>query len=129
MILSFSDAKTLGTFQSVSAIGMLISSLVIGIFTMTRKYANMLVLGLILSGLSFSLLGFSTNIYFIIFAGFLFLASLPFVNTSADVLVRKNIPNDKQGGYGALSVSCPRSALLSRTAWPDFWRTMYLTHY
>ncbi|WP_223067497.1 MFS transporter [Paenibacillus caui] len=97
MILSFSDAKTLGTFQSVSAIGMLISSLCIGVFTITRKYAVMLVLGLVLSGLAFSLLGVSTNIYFIIFAGFLFLGSLPFVNTSADVLVRKNIPNDTQG--------------------------------
>ncbi|MDT9719994.1 MFS transporter [Paenibacillus sp. ClWae2A] len=97
MLLSFTDAKTLGTFQSVSAIGMLISSLCIGIFTITKRYASVLVMGLILCGLSFSLLGISTNIYFIIFAGFLFLSSLPFVNMSADVLVRNNIANDKQG--------------------------------
>ncbi|WP_127534729.1 MFS transporter [Paenibacillus kobensis] len=97
MILSFAGAKTLGTFQSVSAIGMLISSLLIGMFKMTKKYTLMLVAGLILSGLAFSLIGLSTNIYFIIAAGFLFLGSLPFVNTSADVLVRKNIPNEKQG--------------------------------
>lgn len=97
MLLSFTDAKTLGTFQSVSAIGMLISSLCIGVFTMTKKYASVLVMGLIMCGLSFSLLGISTNIYFIIFAGFLFLSSLPFVNMSADVLVRNNIANEKQG--------------------------------
>ncbi|NUU77804.1 MFS transporter [Paenibacillus xylanilyticus] len=97
MLLSFTDAKTLGTFQSVSAIGMLISSLCIGIFTMTKKYASVLVMGLIMCGLSFSLLGISTNIYFIILAGFLFLSSLPFVNMSADVLVRNNIANEKQG--------------------------------
>lgn len=97
MLLSFTDAKTLGTFQSVSAIGMLISSLCIGIFTITKRYASVLVMGLILCGLSFSLLGISTNIYFIIFAGFLFLSSLPFVNMSADVLVRNNIANEKQG--------------------------------
>lgn len=97
MILSFSDAKTLGMFQSISAIGMLISSLCIGIFTMTKKYASVLVIGLVLSGISFSLIGVSTNLYFMIFAGFLFLASLPFVNMSADVLVRNNIANDKQG--------------------------------
>ncbi|WP_440110431.1 MFS transporter [Paenibacillus sp. QZ-Y1] len=97
MILSFADAKTLGTFQSVSAIGMLISSLCIGIFTVSKRYSNVLVIGLIMSGLSFSLMGLSTNIYFIIFAGFLFLSSLPFVNMSADVLVRNNISNEKQG--------------------------------
>ncbi|MDO3410486.1 MFS transporter [Saccharibacillus sp. CPCC 101409] len=97
MILSFSNSGTLGTFQSVSAIAMLISSLLIGIFTVTRKYSNMLVVGLIVSGIAFSMLGLSTNIYFIIFSGLLFLGALPFVNTSADVLVRKNIPNDKQG--------------------------------
>ncbi|MET3940636.1 DHA3 family macrolide efflux protein-like MFS transporter [Paenibacillus sp. PvP094] len=97
MLLSFTDAKTLGTFQSVSAIGMLISSLCIGVFTMTKKYASVLVMGLIMCGLSFSLLGISINIYFIIFAGFLFLSSLPFVNMSADVLVRNNIANEKQG--------------------------------
>lgn len=97
MILSFADAKTLGTFQSISAIGMLISSLCIGMFTITKKYSNMLVIGLLMSGLSFSLIGLSTNMYFIIAAGFIFLSSLPLVNTSADVLVRRNIPNEKQG--------------------------------
>ncbi|MCG7375423.1 MFS transporter [Paenibacillus sp. ACRSA] len=97
MILSFSDVRTLGMFQSISAIGMLISSLCIGIFTMTKKYASVLVVGLAMSGISFSLMGVSTNLSFIIFAGFLFLASLPFVNMSADVLVRNNIANEKQG--------------------------------
>ncbi|MDQ0169691.1 MFS transporter [Paenibacillus tundrae] len=97
MILSFSDTRTLGMFQSISAIGMLISSLCIGIFTMTKKYASVLVIGLVMLGISFSLIGVSTNLSFIIFAGFLFLASLPFVNMSADVLVRNNIANEKQG--------------------------------
>ncbi|SLJ90396.1 MULTISPECIES: MFS transporter [unclassified Paenibacillus] len=97
MILSFSDSRMLGTFLSMSAIGMLISSLCIGMFTKSKKYSKILVLGLVMSGISFSLLGFSTNIFIIIFAGFLFLASLPFVNMSADVLVRNNISNEKQG--------------------------------
>lgn len=97
MILSFSDARTLGTFQSVSAIGMIISSLVIGIFSVSKKYSRMLVLGMVLAGVSFSLLGLTTNLYFIIGAGFIFLSALPFINTSADVLVRQNISNEKQG--------------------------------
>ena len=64
---------------------------------MTKRYSFMLVIGLVLAGLAFALLGTSTNIYVLILAGFLFLGSLPFVNTSADVLVRRNIPNEKQG--------------------------------
>lgn len=97
MILSFANAKTLGMFQSISAIGMLVSSLLIGMFTLTKRYSSMLVIGLVMAGLAFALLGTSTNIYLLIVAGFLFLGSLPFVNTSADVLVRRNIPNEKQG--------------------------------
>jgi len=97
MLLSFTTAKTLGMFQSISAIGMLVSSLLIGMFSMTKRYSFMLVIGLVLAGLAFALLGTSTNIYVLILAGFLFLGSLPFVNTSADVLVRRNIPNEKQG--------------------------------
>lgn len=97
MLLSFTTAKTLGMFQSISAIGMLITSLLIGMFSLTKRYSSMLVMGLVLAGFAFAMLGTTTNIYMLIFAGFLFLGSLPFVNTSADVLVRRNIPNDKQG--------------------------------
>lgn len=97
LVLSFSDAKTLGIAESISAIGMLLSSLAIGIFSMTKRYANMLAIGLGFCGVAFSLIGFTTNIYFIVGATFLFFCSLPFINTSADVLVRKNIPNEKQG--------------------------------
>lgn len=97
MLLSFTTAKTLGMFQSISAIGMLVSSLLIGMFSMTKRYSYMLVIGLVLAGVAFAMLGTSTNVVVLIAAGFLFLGSLPFVNTSADVLVRRNIPNDKQG--------------------------------
>jgi len=97
MLLSFTDVQSLGIFQSISAIGMLISSIVIGMVTITKRYVSMLIIGLIIGGIAFSLIGLSTNIIFIMIAGFVFLAALPFVNTSADVLVRQNIPNEKQG--------------------------------
>lgn len=97
MVLSFADAKTLGAALSVSATGMLLSSLAIGVCNITRKYADMLLAGLGFAGLFFALMGLTTNIYIIIAAGFLFFCALPFINTSADVLIRKNIANDKQG--------------------------------
>lgn len=97
LVLSFSDAKTLGIAESIGAIGMLLSSLIIGILSITKRYASMLAIGLGFCGAAFSLIGFTTNIYFIVGATFLFFCSLPFINTSADVLVRKNIPNEQQG--------------------------------
>ena len=97
MVLSFSNAQVLGGIQSFSAVGMILSSLFISVFSKSQNYFTKLVIGLTFAGLSFSLVGVSSNIYYIAGAGFLFLSSLPFVNTSVDVLVRKNIANEKQG--------------------------------
>ncbi|MBX4265561.1 MFS transporter [Clostridium estertheticum] len=105
LVLSFSDSKTLGIAQSISAIGMLLSSLYIGIFSKTERYADMVIIGLSFSGLFFSLIGLTSNIYFIVVAAFLFFYALSFVNTGCDVLVRKNIDNDKQGRvWGIIAV-------------------------
>lgn len=105
MVLSFTDAGTLGTIQSVCAFGMLTSSLLLGIFSVGRRYADILVAGLIIAGIAFFLLGTTTNVYVITAAGFLFLAALPFVNMSCDVMVRTNIPNEKQGrAWGVVGI-------------------------
>ena len=105
MMLTITDAKTLGIVESISAVGMLVSSLVLGIFTITRKYVSQLVIGLVLAGVFIALLGFTANVYVIGVAGFLFFAALPFINTSADVLTRANIPDGKQGrAWGLIGV-------------------------
>jgi MFS family permease len=105
MILTFSDAKMLGTIQSASAVGMLASSLAVGMISLRGRYVEALVFGLMAAGLSMSLMGVTTSTAFIMLAGFLFLASLPFVNAAADVLVRINIPNEKQGrAWGLIGV-------------------------
>jgi MFS family permease len=97
MILAFSDSKTLGIVQSVSATGMLVSSLIIGIFSKTNKQVSVLFSSLAFAGLFYALFGTSTNIIFIIVAGFMFFFSLPFINTSLEVLIRKNVENKVQG--------------------------------
>ena len=105
MMLSITDAKTLGIVESVSAVGMLASSILIGTITITRKYVKQLVVGLALSGAFVALLGATANVYIITICGFLFFAALPFVNTSADVLTRANIPDEKQGrAWGLIGV-------------------------
>ncbi|KUO51089.1 MAG: macrolide transporter [Desulfitibacter sp. BRH_c19] len=105
MMLSITDVKTLGIVESVSAMGMLVSSLIIGIFSITKKYTNELVIGLGFAGWFISLMGLTTNIFFIAGAFFLFFAALPFVNTSAEVLIRKTIANEKQGrAWGIIGI-------------------------
>ncbi|MDR1286293.1 MAG: MFS transporter [Treponema sp.] len=107
MMIAISDIKTLGMVESVSAAGMLIGSLILGVCTVTRKYVNQLVTALVSAGLFIALLGVTSNVFVIAVCAFLFFTSLPFANTSADVLIRATIPGEKQGRawglIGALS--------------------------
>ncbi|HHX63168.1 MAG TPA: MFS transporter [Epulopiscium sp.] len=105
MILSFSDAKTLGIMESVSAIGMLVGSVIIGILNIKKNYSRILTISLILAGIFMALTGTTTSIWWIIIFCMLFFTALPFANTCADVLVRIKIPNDVQGrAWGMISM-------------------------
>ncbi|MFC3746100.1 MFS transporter [Paenibacillus sp. GCM10012306] len=105
MLLPLTDSGTLGTVMSVSAIGMLAGSLIIGIFSMKSNYIQMLMIGLGVAGWCYAAVGLTTHIYFIAGAAFLFFAAIPFINTSADVMIRSNIPNDAQGrAWGIIGI-------------------------
>jgi len=105
MVLSFTDAKSLGISQSISASGMLISSLLLGIINIKNRHTKALFIGTGGAGLCLALTGLTTNMIFITAAFFLFFSALPLINTSADVLIRKNIPNDTQGrAWGIIGV-------------------------
>ena len=97
MMLNLTTIKVVGISQSVQASGMLIGSLFIGLFGSKNKHVKILSASLFLSGIFFANLGLSTNIIFITLAGFMFFATLPFINTPIEVLIRKNIDNRKQG--------------------------------
>lgn len=97
MILASSDSKTLGIIQTVSASGMLVTSLLIGVFSKMKKQVSVLSVSLAFAGIFYALFGTSTNVVFIITAGFLFFSTLPFINTSLEVLIRKNVDNQIQG--------------------------------
>jgi MFS transporter, DHA3 family, macrolide efflux protein len=97
MVLSFSDPRTLGIAQSVSASGMLVSSLLLGIYGISRRHAELLVLSLAAAGLFLGLMGLTTHIVLITASFFLFFCALPVINTAADVLIRTKVPNETQG--------------------------------
>lgn len=97
MILSMSDAKTLGIAETICASGMLVSSLYLGIRGIKAGYVKILSLSLALAGIC--ILGFGSlhSIVFITFSGFGFFLMLPFANNCLDFLVRTNIPVELQG--------------------------------
>ncbi|QSX05668.1 MFS transporter [Sedimentibacter sp. zth1] len=105
MVLPIGSVKTVGFVESISAIGMVIGSVVISINGIKKQYSKILVVGLIVCGCFMALIGTSTNMSFIVITCILFFTSLPFVNTCADVLVRVSIPNEVQGRvWGLISL-------------------------
>lgn len=105
MVLAFADEKSLGIMESVSAIGMLIGSVLIGVLSIKKNYSKVLMVALMTTGVFMALTGTSTNKYVVLVYCILFFTGLPFVNTCADVLIRRSIPNEVQGrAWGIISV-------------------------
>ncbi len=97
LILSFSDAKTLGIAETVCACGMLASGIILGVKGLKNNYVRSLSLSLALSGIFMLGFGLFENIFIICIFGFLFFAALPFANNCLDYLMRTNIPAEAQG--------------------------------
>ena len=97
LILSFEDSKTLGIAETICAMGMLVSSLILGIRGIKKKYVKVLQLSMMFSGLFMVGFGIWENIYIICVFGFLFFSMLPYANNCLDYLVRTNIPDELQG--------------------------------
>ena len=97
MMLAITDATRLGLVQSISATGMLVSSLLIGLVGLPGGPAAATLSGLALAGLSMSLMGATVSLPLITAGFFLFFFCLPFVNTGAEVQIRGRVPGEIQG--------------------------------
>lgn len=105
MILAVSNAKTLGILESSCAVGMLAGSVIIGIFGLKNRYVRCLSLAGMSASIFMAMTGISADLYITGTGMFLFFASLPFINASADVLVRNNVENKVQGRvWGIISL-------------------------
>lgn len=97
MILSFADSKTLGFAETVCALGMLATALIIGVFGIKKSHASVLGLSLAMAGVFMICFSLKENIFMICLFGFMFFAMLPIANSSLDYLARTNIPDELQG--------------------------------
>lgn len=105
MLLELTDSSKLGIITSVSAVGMLITSLILGMKGIERKYVNALAMSFAAMGILICFVGGITNLYIITAAGFLFFAMLPIANTCIDVLVRSSLEKETQGRlWGLISL-------------------------
>jgi MFS transporter, DHA3 family, macrolide efflux protein len=105
MILAFASSKTLGMMESVSAVGMLVGSVIIGVLHIKKNYSRLLKFSLMAAGVFMALAGTTTNLWLIVAFCILFFTAIPFINTCADVMIRVRIPNDLQGrAWGMISV-------------------------
>lgn len=105
MVLPLCSVKTAGFMESISAIGMVIGSIVISVLGIKKNYSKILIVALIICGCFMALIGMSTYMAFIVVVCILFFTALPFVNTCADVLIRVSIPNEVQGRvWGLISL-------------------------
>lgn len=110
LFLAFTDSSALGVGETVSALGMLVSSFLLafavrtkgtltiaGIFRFKKGYQGLLCASLGFAGICMAVLGLRENLMLICTAGFLFFAMLPFANASLDYLIRTHIDNSLQG--------------------------------
>ena len=105
MILSFASSQTLGTGTTICALGMLVSSFLLGARGIKSGYVKTLCLSLILAGLAMIGFGIREDMRIICTFGFAFFFMLPYANTSLDYLVRTNIEAQKQGrAWGLISL-------------------------
>ena len=96
-ILSFADAKTLGTAETIGACGMLAGSVILGLRGLKSRYVRTLALSLMAAGIFMLGFGLVESIVPLCVFGFLFFAMLPFANNCLDYLMRTNLPAEAQG--------------------------------
>lgn len=97
MLLELTDSSTLGVITSVSAIGMLATSILLGVKGIRNGYVRLLSIGFAIMGCMIGVVGCVTNLVMIAVLGFLFFAMIPVINTCIDVLLRSNLDNETQG--------------------------------
>lgn len=97
LVLSFTDAKSLSVMITIAALGMVVSSLYLGAHELKEQGIKIFSISAFMAGVAMMGFGALENVLGLTLSGFLFFATLPFMNSIADYFVRVNIPNNLQG--------------------------------
>lgn len=97
LILSFAEPDFLGFCITVSASGIIVSSIILSMIKVRRNFHRILCFSLSASGLFMAGFGATEDRVLICIFGFCFFSMLPLANMSLDYLARTNISNSVQG--------------------------------
>ncbi|MFM1539078.1 MFS transporter [Helcococcus bovis] len=95
--LSFPNSETLGKAMTVAAFGMLLSGLILGVYSIKKNHIKYMALSLFLAGMFMFGFGLTINIYIITLFGFLFFSTLPVANSTIDYMIRINLDSQHEG--------------------------------
>jgi MFS transporter, DHA3 family, macrolide efflux protein len=114
MILSTTTPLLYGVGQSISAIGMLLSSIVIGFRGVPKPYFRSLTVSMAVVGASLLLIGVQPNLFVIFIPCFIFFFILPYLNSSIDVIIRSKVEHHFQGRvYAVIGMMSSLGLILS----------------
>lgn len=103
MILAFTTEKVLGIMNSLSALGMMVGSVLVSVKGLPKSLIPSLFLFMMIGGLGLAAMGFWTHPLPITVACFLFFFAMPFVNACQETIWRRKIEFDMQGRVFALT--------------------------
>jgi len=118
LVLSFNSSTVLGSILSVGGIGMLSGSLLMSISGGPKQLIRAIFVFSLLAGMSILIVGFHRNILLLAGSAFLYLFSIPVINSCGQVIWQKKVAPGVQGRVIAMermiSTSCfPLSYLIA----------------
>lgn len=119
LMLPFVSAQRLGVITSIAACGMLIGSLLIGVFGVRLTLHHGLALGFVLAGSALALVGVRQQQLLITLSATTFFLVLPLINSSAEVMLRGSVANEQLGRvWGVVGIITQLGAVLAFVTLP-----------
>lgn len=111
MILSFTDAKTLGIVQTISSLGMFLGGFLVSVWGGTKRKMHGIYLGVMFSGLGLAFAGAQASGVWIAVSLFIFLFPITLVNASIRAITQTKVPPDIQGRIFSILFMLARSSV------------------
>lgn len=97
MILSFGTAEILGSLLTVCGFGLLVGSLVMGVWGGPKRLVDGIFFFQLVSGLAAMAVGFTTSFVWIGVGGFIFFFTSPMITGCSQAIWQKKVPENIQG--------------------------------
>jgi len=97
LFLSFTNEVVLGTALTVLGAGMLVGSLVMGVWGGPKRRVRGMLAGIVVGGLLVATMGFDDSVFLVTAAAFVLMVTVAVVNGTSQVLWQVKVPPELQG--------------------------------